>query len=70
VITSNKTGENKKDDVTYTVSVRAPLNNKQGADKICIQFPTGGGRAAAAGINQLPEDQLEQFIKVMSDYYQ
>jgi len=56
-------------DQTYTVSVRAPLNNKQGADKICIQFPTGGGRAGAAGINQLPQDLLEQFIQVMSNYY-
>ena len=56
-------------DHTYTVSVRAPLNNKQGADEICIQFPTGGGRAGAAGINNLPEDLLEQFITTLSSYY-
>jgi len=56
-------------DQTYTVSVRAPLNNKQGADQICIQFPTGGGRAGAAGINQLSHEQLAQFIEVMSNYY-
>jgi len=56
-------------DQTFTVSVRAPLHNKQGADKICIQFSTGGGRAGAAGINQLPQEQLAQFIEVMSNYY-
>ncbi len=57
-------------DATYTVSVRAPLNNKQGADKICIQFPTGGGRAGAAGINQLPKEMLGKFISTVSEYYQ
>jgi len=56
-------------DDTYTVSVRAPLNNKQGADVICSQFPTGGGRAGAAGINQLPKEMLEDFIQTMSQYY-
>lgn len=56
-------------DDSYTISVRAPLNNKQGADEICIQFPTGGGRAGAAGVNALPASQLEQFIQVFSDYY-
>lgn len=56
-------------DVSYTVSVRAPLNNKQGADEICIQFPTGGGRAGAAGINKLPQNMLETFINTLNDYY-
>jgi len=56
-------------DETYTVSVRAPLNNKQGADEICIQFPTGGGRAGAAGINNLPKKMLEKFINTMTQYY-
>lgn len=53
----------------YLVSVRAPLNNKQGADEVCSQFPTGGGRAAAAGINELSEDSLENFIKIFSKAY-
>ncbi|WDE03915.1 DHH family phosphoesterase [Thalassomonas viridans] len=56
-------------DLSYTVSVRAPLNNKQGADSICVQFPTGGGRAAAAGINHLPQEKLEAFIEAVSQYY-
>ena len=45
----------------YRVSVRAPYNNKQGADDLCRQFPTGGGRRAAAGINQLAQDSLTEF---------
>ncbi len=56
-------------DGSYTVSVRAPLNNKQGADEVCIQFPSGGGRAGAAGINALPEEQIEAFISVLQNYY-
>ncbi len=45
----------------YLVSVRAPLENKTGADEFCRQFPTGGGRKAAAGINKLPADQMLAF---------
>jgi single-stranded DNA-specific DHH superfamily exonuclease len=47
----------------YLVSVRAPLADKRGAAELCMQFPTGGGRAAAAGINDLPRDSLETFIE-------
>ena len=54
----------------YLVSVRAPLNNKQGADEVCSQFPTGGGRAAAAGINDLPKDSIQAFIDAFSCFYQ
>ncbi len=46
----------------YVVSVRAPLNNKSGADELCRQFETGGGRKAAAGINHLPEEQYDAFL--------
>ncbi|MCG9785268.1 DHHA1 domain-containing protein [Vibrio brasiliensis] len=56
-------------DGTYTVSLRAPLNNKQGAGDICSQFPSGGGRAAAAGINALEKQQLDQFIQSVEQYY-
>jgi len=54
---------------SYRVSVRAPLNNKQGADEICRQFDTGGGRKAAAGINKLENKDLNRFIDVFSQYY-
>jgi hypothetical protein len=53
----------------YTVSVRAPLNNRVGADEICSSFPTGGGRKAAAGINQLPKGDVAKFTQVLSDFY-
>lgn len=58
-----------KADGGYLVSVRAPLNNKVGADEICRQFETGGGRKAAAGINDLPETELARFTQVFSDFY-
>jgi len=57
-------------DGTYLVSVRAPLENKRGADELCRKFPTGGGRAAAAGINALPPDQLDGFIDAFSAAYE
>lgn len=53
----------------YTVSVRAPLNNRVGADEICRQFSTGGGRKAAAGINALPREHKQHFIDVFNGYY-
>ena len=58
-----------KSDGSLLVSVRAPLNNKQGADEICRQFDTGGGRAAAAGINRLDANELSKFIDVFSGFY-
>jgi len=53
----------------YLVSVRAPLNNKTGAVDLCRQFPTGGGRAAAAGINDLPADMFNDFAKSLEAMY-
>jgi hypothetical protein len=53
----------------YLVSVRAPINNKTGAVDLCRQFPTGGGRAAAAGINDLPADMLPQLIDALEKQY-
>jgi hypothetical protein len=52
-----------KSNGNYLVSVRAPLNRKRGAAELCMQFPTGGGREAAAGINDLPETALDDFIE-------
>jgi hypothetical protein len=49
-------------DATYTVSVRSPLTEKRGADILCRRFPTGGGRAAAAGINALPATMVNEFL--------
>ncbi len=51
------------DDGAYRVSIRAPLNNKMGADELCREFPSGGGRAAAAGINRLEATDYEHFVE-------
>lgn len=48
----------------YVVSVRAPLATRAGADVLCSQFDTGGGRKAAAGINHLPDTELGRFLAV------
>jgi hypothetical protein len=58
-----------KDNGNYLASIRAPLNNKMGAAELCRQFPTGGGREAAAGINDLPGDMLNQFISAFEMRY-
>ena len=47
----------------YLVSIRAPLSNRIGADTLALQFETGGGRSAAAGVNHLPEADLDRFIQ-------
>ncbi|HWI81133.1 acetyltransferase [Ramlibacter sp.] len=46
----------------YRVSVRAPVARPTGADELCRRFPTGGGRAAAAGIDRLPREGLAVFL--------
>jgi hypothetical protein len=53
----------------YLISVRAPMTNKRGAAELCMQFPTGGGRAAAAGINDLPLDRLQDFVAAFETAY-
>lgn len=58
-----------EDNDTLRVSVRAPLNDRRDADTLCKLFPTGGGRKAAAGINSLPADQLEQFLEKFLSFY-
>lgn len=58
----------KNPDSTLRISVRAPLNDRKNADVLCKQF-CGGGRAAAAGINSLPEDQLDTFFTAFNSTY-
>lgn len=62
VITPNHAGN-------YTVSVRASIANPQGADVLCLQFDTGGGRKAAAGINQLPTNSLDHFVTSFKQHF-
>ncbi len=56
-------------DGSVRISVRAPLVNRTGADLLCRQFPTGGGRAAAAGVNALPPEMLDAFLAAFSGQY-
>ena len=56
-------------DGTLLISVRAPLAHKKGADTLCRNFPTGGGRAAAAGINALPGAMLDDFLKAFVEVF-
>ncbi len=57
------------DDLSLRVSLRAPLTDKRDADTICKLFPTGGGRAAAAGINSLPASMLDDFLIKLNAVY-
>ncbi len=56
-------------DGSFLVSIRAPLNNRTGADELARQFPTGGGRKAAAGINSLPKNQLDEFLNAIAEFW-
>ena len=47
----------------YLVSIRAPISTRAGADTLALQFETGGGRAAAAGVNHLQKSDLDRFIE-------
>jgi hypothetical protein len=53
----------------YTVSVRAPLARSMGADELCREFATGGGRSAAAGIDHLPTDQVRDFERRLGNAF-
>lgn len=53
----------------FQVSIRAPLTNRTGADGLARQFPTGGGRQAAAGINKLPRNLLDDFVMAMTRHW-
>lgn len=59
----------KKSCGNYLVSVRASLSNRTNADTLCLQFDTGGGRSAAAGINHLPIENLDTFISSFKNIF-
>ena len=56
-------------DGAFLVSVRAPFNHRVGADRVCSNFETGGGRAAAAGINRLPASDVELLFAALAAEY-
>jgi hypothetical protein len=46
----------------YRVSLRAPRGAPTGCAAFAREFPTGGGRDAAAGIDRLPATELARFL--------
>ncbi|MGH8665167.1 MAG: acetyltransferase [Burkholderiales bacterium] len=53
----------------FVVSVRAPVANPGGADALCRQFESGGGRAGAGGINRLAASELDRFARAFAAAY-
>jgi hypothetical protein len=51
----------------YQVSIRTAAKN---AGEFCLQFPTGGGRKTAAGINTLQKEKLNRFVDDFNAYFQ
>jgi hypothetical protein len=36
---------------------------------LCMKFETGGGRKAAGGINNLPENALDTFLSLFTEQF-
>jgi hypothetical protein len=65
-------------DGTFRVSIRSPRDwraeeGKEGgarsAAELAKEFPTGGGRKLAAGVDNLPADQLQRFTDRFREFY-
>lgn len=56
-------------DGSLLASVRSPLLRRTGADELCRAFPSGGGRPAAAGINNLPAQLLPGFLELFAETF-
>ena len=54
----------------YRVSIRAPRSRKTGSAAELATAFGGGGRAAAAGIDLLAEDDLDRFIEAFRETFQ
>jgi hypothetical protein len=54
----------------YVVSVRAPRGHPKGAAGLCREYPSGGGRQEAAGIDELPEEELPGFMLRFESYFE
>ncbi len=53
----------------YLVSLRVPKESPTSAEAFCRQFPTGGGRRTAAGINDLPSTELDRFAALFEEQF-
>jgi hypothetical protein len=62
-IVSSKTGGG------YLVSLRVPKESPVSAEAFCRRYPTGGGRRTAAGINHLPNTELDSFAAAFEEQF-
>jgi hypothetical protein len=53
----------------YLVSLRAPVSNPRGASTLARQFKSGGGREGAAGIDFLPDADLDRLLDLFRTAY-
>lgn len=53
----------------YLVSVRAPLDNPQGAAAVVRDFERAGGREGAAGIDHLPDADMPKLLTALRRAY-
>ena len=60
---------NKLPSGAYLVSIRAPKLSPFRAHEIAVRFNGGGGREAAAGINELPHEDLALFVSLLDETY-
>jgi single-stranded DNA-specific DHH superfamily exonuclease len=53
----------------YRVSLRAPRDATRGIDTVAREFESGNGRRAAAGIQFLPEQDVERLLEALERAY-
>jgi len=53
----------------YRVSLRSPQNAAQGIQHLARQFDSGSGRERAAGIQFLPEQDVERLLELLERTY-
>ena len=58
-----------REDGDYAVSVRAPRAQPTGADSLCRQYASGGGRAAAGGIERVSRGEYANFVERLGCAY-
>jgi hypothetical protein len=54
----------------YVASVRGPRGHSASTATLCREFPTGGGRQEAGGINLLPAGELDAFLVRFASYFE
>jgi len=53
----------------FSVSLRAPQSGTPGIHQVARQFPNGNGRAAAAGIEFLPQGEITSLFRALREAY-